>query len=52
MEPGSPCEIRVEFKHTKAADDLRFRDGVDRVDDRTISVTRGHVVGGLAPFYF
>jgi D-amino peptidase len=37
--PGSPCEIRVEFKHTKAADDLRFRAGVERVDDRTISVT-------------
>ncbi len=37
--PGRPCEIRVEFKHTKAADDLRFRAGVERVDDRTISVT-------------
>ena len=36
--PGSPCEIRVEFKHTKAADDLRFRPGVVRVDDRTITV--------------
>ena len=37
--PGSPCEIRVEFKNTLAADRLRFRHGVERVDDRTISVT-------------
>ena len=37
--PGSPCEITVEFKHTLAPDGLRFRPGVARVDDRTISVT-------------
>jgi D-amino peptidase len=36
--PGSPCEITVEFKHTLAPDALRFRAGVERVDDRTISV--------------
>ena len=35
-DPGSPCEIRVEFKHTQAPDELRFRPGVERVDDRTI----------------
>jgi D-amino peptidase len=34
--PGSPSEIRVEFKGTDAADKLRFRPGVERVDDRTI----------------
>jgi len=36
--PGSPCEIVVSFKHTLAPDALRFRAGVERVDDRTISV--------------
>jgi D-amino peptidase len=35
-DPGSPSEIRVEYKHTKAADDLRFRSGVERVEDRVI----------------
>jgi D-amino peptidase len=35
-DPGSPCEIRVEYKHTGAPDQLRFRPGVERVDDRTI----------------
>ena len=35
-DPGSPCEIRVEYKNTKAPDELRFRSGVERVDDRVI----------------
>ena len=35
-DPGSPCEIRVEFKHTSAADALRHRSGVERLDGRTI----------------
>ncbi len=34
--PGQPCEIRVEFKNTVAPDKLRFRAGVERVDERTI----------------
>ena len=34
--PGSPCEIRAEFKNTLEADKLRFRAGVERVDERTI----------------
>jgi D-amino peptidase len=34
--PGSPCEIRAEFKTTLEPDKLRFRPGVERVDDRTI----------------
>jgi D-amino peptidase len=49
---GSPCEIRVEFKHTKAVDDLRFRPGVDRVDDRTISVTAPTWLEAWRAFYF
>jgi D-amino peptidase len=49
---GSPCEIRVEFKHTKAADDLRFREGVERVDDRTISITRPTWWEAWRHFYF
>jgi D-amino peptidase len=35
-DPGKPCEIRVEYKNTAAPDELRFRHGVERVDDRTI----------------
>jgi len=35
-DPGRPCEIRVEFKGTDPADRVRFRPGVERVDDRTI----------------
>jgi D-amino peptidase len=35
-DPGRPSEIRVEYKNTMAPDALRFRAGVERVDDRTI----------------
>ena len=35
-DPGRPCEIAVEYKNTAAPDGLRFRHGVERVDDRTI----------------
>lgn len=35
-DPGRPCEIKVEFKGTHPADRLRFRQGVERIDDRTI----------------
>jgi D-amino peptidase len=34
--PGSPCEIRVEFKNTLAPDKLRHRHGVERVEARMI----------------
>ncbi len=37
-DPGSPCEIRVEFKRTPPADRLRFHPGVQRLDGRTILV--------------
>lgn len=36
-DPGSPCEVRVEFKRTQPADRLRFRPGVERLDGRTIA---------------
>ena len=49
---GSPVVIRVEFKHTKAPDDLRFRPGVERVDDRTISVTAPTWWEAWRTFYF
>ena len=35
-DPGTPCEIKVEYKNTAAPDKLRFRAGVERIDDRTI----------------
>ena len=50
--PGSPCEIRVEFKHTGAVDLLRFRRGVERVDSRTISVTADTWWEAWTTFYF
>ena len=50
--PGSPCEIRVEFKHTLAVDKLRFRAGIERVDDRTISVTADTWWEAWKTFYF
>ena len=50
--PGSPCEITVEFKHTLAPDGLRYRTGVVRVDDRTISVTADTWWEAWKAFYF
>ena len=50
--PGSPCEITVEFKHTLAPDALRFRAGVERVDDRTISVRADTWWDAWKTFYF
>ena len=40
-EPGTPCEIKVEFKRTQPADRLRFHPGVERLDGRTIRVEAG-----------
>ncbi len=37
-DPGSPCEIKVEFKRTEPADRLRFHPAVERIDGRTIRV--------------
>ena len=34
--PGSPCEIQVEYKNTRAPDALRYRQGVERLSDRMI----------------
>jgi D-amino peptidase len=39
-DPGSPCEIQVEYKNTLAPDALRYRQGVERLSDRMI-VSRG-----------
>ena len=35
-DPGSPSEIKVEYKNTNAAHTLRFRAGVELLDARTI----------------
>src|ERR687898_3277689 len=35
-DPGSPCEIKVEYKHTGAAHALRYRHGVEILEPRTI----------------
>ena len=39
-EPGKPCEIKVEFKWTGPVSKLRYRQGVEVVDSRTI-ISRG-----------
>ena len=39
-DPGKPCEIKVEYKWTGPVAKLRYRPGVERIDDRTI-VSRG-----------
>src|SRR5512132_409979 len=35
-DPGKPCEVKVEYKHTTAARQMRFQHGVNFLDDRTI----------------
>ena len=35
-DPGKPCEVKVEYKHTTAARQMRFQHGVEFLDDRTI----------------
>jgi D-amino peptidase len=35
-DPGRPSEIRAEYVNTTAPDALRHRNGVERVDDRTV----------------
>jgi D-amino peptidase len=35
-DPGRPSEIKAEFKNTTEPDKLRFREGVERIDERTI----------------
>src|SRR5215203_6792737 len=35
-DPGKPCEVKVEYKHTTAARQMRFQQGVEFLDDRTI----------------
>ena len=35
-DPGKPCEIKVEYKWTNPVAKLRYRHGVERLDDRTI----------------
>jgi D-amino peptidase len=35
-DPGQPCEVKVEYKNTTAARQMRFQHGVELLDDRTI----------------
>jgi D-amino peptidase len=35
-DPGKPCEIKVEFKWPEPAAKLRYRPGVELLDDRTV----------------
>jgi D-amino peptidase len=51
-DPGRPCEIRVEFKNTKAPDHVRFRAGVERLDGRTIASRADSWWEAWKQFYF
>jgi D-amino peptidase len=51
-DPGKPCEIKVEYKRTNPPDELRFRAGVERVDDRTIVSRAGTWWEAWKQFYF
>jgi len=35
-DPGKPCEIKVEYKWTDPVAKLRYRHGVEILDDRTV----------------
>jgi len=50
--PGSPCEIRAEFKNTIEPDKLRFRPGVERLDDRTIVSRADTWLDAWRQYYF
>jgi D-amino peptidase len=51
-DPGSPCEIRVEFKNTTEPDALRLRPGIERVDDRTVVSRADTWWAAWQQFYF
>ncbi|MEA2220583.1 MAG: D-amino peptidase [Solirubrobacteraceae bacterium] len=51
-DPGSPCEIKVEFKGTQPADRLRFHPGVERLDGRTIRVSADRWWDAWRLFFF
>ncbi len=51
-DPGSPCEVRVEFKNTFTPDKLRYRQGVERIDDRTITSSAATWWDAWKQFFF
>jgi len=51
-DPGSPCEITVEYKNTNAAHALRFRAGVERTGERTIASRADTWWEAWKQFYF
>jgi D-amino peptidase len=51
-DPGSPCTIEVEFKVTDEVDKLRYRAGVEIVDDRRIRSTADRWWDAWQQFYF
>ena len=51
-DPGSPSEIKVEYKNTNAAHALRFRAGVELLDARTIVSRAGTWWEAWKQFYF
>jgi D-amino peptidase len=52
FDPGSPCEIKVEYKNTLAPDRLRHRHGVERLGDRVIVSRAETWWGAWRQFFF
>ena len=51
-DPGQPCEIVVEFKHTAAPQKLRFRPGVEILEPRKIASRADTWWDAWKQFYF
>jgi D-amino peptidase len=51
-DPGRPSEVKAEFKRTQEADRLRFRPGVERLDDRTVVARADTWWEAWKQFYF
>jgi D-amino peptidase len=51
-DPGRPAEVKAEFKNTTEPDRLRFRPGVERIDDRTIVSRADTWWAAWKQFYF
>jgi D-amino peptidase len=51
-DPGKPCEVKVEYKHTTAARQMRFQQGVEFLDDRTIVSTADDWWTAWKQFFF
>jgi D-aminopeptidase len=52
VRPREPVRLRVEFENTDEPDKLRFRSGLERIDDRTVVVRAETWWEAWQQFYF